>query len=338
MAFKKPSLFVPVDTEDYQSEIDSNFRNVDTAFTQIQNELLKLSGVVGSSGVSNLQWIDRLLQANGPIGFDSWNPVFTETTDGIDFQLRHNLVPGRRSHALIGQLIHHTNTEQTWSLDSLIPNSGDGPFRIVVGLNSAGAPALEQVVVHNEALTDDPELVLFTFDVIRETDGIRAINLRRETLWHANDAAWAEARDRPHYLQARLHRVDIERWPGDDTHAVFIVPFDCRVTGIRAYLGEDIPDNQSITVRARRKGWGTAPEDVHQGQFVFGNATDALALRTVHSLAANDPETQLAAGDYVNVILDPSWNPSTSNPPEDLDLTVQLELVPIQHDPRKQNP
>lgn len=349
MAFKAPTLFTDIDPVNYRSEINENFRVSNDAFTSIQNELTKLSGGAGSSGVSNLNWVDLMLQADGPIGFDSWVPSFSQDTDGnFTLKLLHQ-APGGFSSALINGVLHQTNTVQSFNIENLISLAGDGPFRFVIGLNSAGSPAVEQVVVANEIPTDDPELALFTFDYIRTTDGQLVINLKREARWHGNDAAWAAIRDRETILQASIERVDGDRWTADDTDGVFIIPFDCEVTGATAYISHVPQGLEFLRMDLLRFGFlvGTPgqnrSEPVHQGVFEWGNVTDAELARTVIERAALSPPATLLKGDYVDIHLGQVVNITTDaplNPVSDelITLTAQLRIRPLQNAPRKQFP
>lgn len=345
MAFRRPALYTSISAANYQGEIDANFGAIDSAFSRIQNELASIGGASGSSGASNLSFVSRLLQQDGPIGFESWNPTFTQTTDGLVLSLTHELVPGSRSYALISGLLHSSATAINWILDDLIPPSGDGPFRMAVGLNSVGAPGVEQVVVHNEMPTDDPQLLLFSFECIRTTDGLLAANLRREAGYHLSDATWEDMRDRLVPLQTSITRIDADRWFSENTDGVIIVPYDCEVHEIACYCSHSPPGVEYVAVKIWREGHSNPSplaDQIHMGNFTFGLATDALAARTVHTVDPKDPPFVLLKDEYVNIRLDPLANVTTDAPvypgiapDERIELTIQLRVRPIKHSPRR---
>lgn len=349
MTFRAPGLFTEVDPVNYQSEINTNFGAIDSALKQIQTELLALSSATQSSGASNLSWVDLMLAENGPVGFDSWVPSFDQDTDGVwTVRLLHS-TPNGHSSALIDSVLHNTSTVLTLPISTIIPATGDGPFRCVIGLNTAGAPAVEQVCEYSPSPTDDPTLVLYTFNVLRTTDGELIQDVRRETRWHADDGAWAEIRDRPTVLQTTIERVDVSRWPNEDTDGVFLIPFDCEVVGVSAYCSHVPVAGEIVEIVLERYGFtsglGAADrsEAVHLGSWLWGDDTDSLDARTVVERSALNPPAQLLAGDYVNIKLTQPTNVTTDAPlnPSDSDLisvTAQLRIRPIQHTPRKSNP
>lgn len=340
MAFRAPALHEEIDEELYESQINVNFGKISTSFYKIQNELAALSGSAGGMS-SNLGWVDRNLKPDGPIGSNSFIPVFSADTDGnYSVTLEHE-TPGGIGYLILDGVLHYSTIEPTLTITP--PSAADGTFRYIIGANTQGAPSLQMVCEHAEGDTDYPgttDIEIWEFDFVRGTDGDRVENLRRVTPAHLNADAWQQNEEQRVPLSMQF-RGSLPNSAGDLGIGV-LIPFDCEVLGAQAFLRVYPLTGEALQVELLRQRWsdtGDGTVDAGNGDnisvvnddFYFTVDVTDLPLDTVvgESQKVNPiaPGVQLAEGDFVNAKIVLADGASTAE-----DLIIQLWVRPLRHE------
>ncbi|UCG53575.1 MAG: hypothetical protein JSW58_08455 [Candidatus Latescibacterota bacterium] len=310
MAFTAPSLVTEIDGTNYEYEINLNFRRLQTALTQIQNEL----GVtIGNAAPSNLLLVDLLLGRadEGMLGTSGWALSFQDSTDGLSVVITHPT--NDASYCVINGLLHKSEAGLTYGIENALPG-GDGVYRVVVGVTSLGAPAVEYVIENAEGATDESaDLTLWSFDAVVSSGIVTDVrNLRRETTVLADRSAWDNIYGHGETLsfgvEGALGGSPANLQPG------IIVPWDCEI--VQAYFNLGTAPASGLTVKLRKD---ETDEDV-----LASTVSWSAAETGVKSAAGTDPTTLVAAGTFLQAEM-------TAADASAADLSVTVEVRRIHH-------
>jgi len=357
MAFQRPALFIEIDPVGYQNEINVNFRKIDEAFVAIQNDL-QVVLAKNATTYSNLAFVDKLLLPNGPVGHDSFELDFVVDTD-LNWTVQLNRsTPDGVQQAVISNLLHQfdSNTRPTLDIGAIAP-TGDGPHRMIIGLDTEGAPKMRAIIAANEQPfstdtedTDFMDLVLYEFDYLVETDGPLIRNVRRVAQPIISNPAFQRLDTQIETMTIRVSGLLQES--DSDLPYHFIMPYDCEVVEGVATLDLGPQAGENIEVEVMRFGWTqfTGPNDRAEAvllrTFIWGADTDAgPAIQDgPHDDAATQVvgpplsgAVQLLENDRVNLRLVQTDGLASGNftDAQARDLTVQLRIRRISHTPRR---
>lgn len=315
MSFQAPSLTTTIGRTTYESEINSNFEAIQTAFNSLQNELASGGGGGGSSG--NLQFSDLALGESGVLGVEGWLLSFSTDTDGDpSITVSHSATRDGYSYCVISGLLHRSNVSITQDLSDLVP-SADGTYRIVVGVNSIGVPSIEYVVEHAEDESDQSsDLALWSFDLIKAGSTWSWANLRREARLLMDQSAWTALWTRPDTIVLN-YSGPIETT--GDSGVGFVMPYDGIIEG--GYFRLRTAAQGTVTIRLRL-------DNTDEDNVLSGDATWSTGESGVKTVAGKTERQQVSEGEYV--VVDVISADSGTDAARDLSVTVSIRKV--EHD------
>ena len=353
MAFQRPAIHILIDPVLYEDQINLNFRKIDESFVAIQNDFGQLFNQQTSS-FSNLAFVDKLLAPAGPVGHDSFELDWVIDTDQNWTVQFNRSTPDGVQQAVISSLLHEfqSETRPTLNVTAAVP-AGIGPHRMILGLVSEGFPRMRAIIASQpQPVTTDTEdsdfadLLLYEFQYELVTDGPIIHSVRRLTQPIISNTAYQRLENKVDTLtifhQGLLPQLE------DDHGPFFIIPYDCEVVEGAAILRTGPAPLDIVEVNLERFGFtsGTAndrSEAVLARAFIWGNLTDADAV--VQPDGVNSPDAvivipgpaaglvQLKKDDYVSLRYDSVEAVQTDE--QAADLTIQLRIRRISHDPRR---
>lgn len=356
MAFRKPAIFTTIDPVQYEGQINLNFEKIDEAFTAIQNDL-QLVLARATTSYANLNFVDKLLLPNGPVGHDSFELDWQQDTDGGWVVQLNRSTPDGEQQAVLQNLLHRfdSSTRPTLDVTAAAPN-GDGPHRMIIGLKSTGAPEMTALVVANEEPfstdtedSDFVDLVLYEFDYLLETDGPLIQNVRRVAQPVISNTAFQRLENTVEEMTIRVDGI----LPGldEDYPHYFVMPYDCEVIEAAAMLHIGPQAGETVQLQLLRYGWtqftsNDRSELLFDRNFIWGSDTDAgpavdddpdnSAVVQVIEAPSSGP-VQLLKDDYVNLrffAVDGSISGNVTDA-QASGLTVQLRIRRISHESRR---
>ncbi len=286
MTFRSPAIFTEIDPVKYEDQINTNFEKINESFIAIDNCLQVLNSQATTS-YANLNFVDKLLLPAGPVGHDSFELDFQEDTDGVWTVQLNRSTPDGVQQAVIALLLHEfqSNTRPIINITEKVP-AGDGPHRMILGLNSDGAPAMRALVFANEEPfstdtqdSDFLDLVLYDFLYERNTDGAFIHTVNRVSQPIISNTAFQRRENTVETLnltwQGLLPLAD------NDYEPFFLIPYDCEVIEASAILALGPQPGETIEVVLVRFGFtGSTINDraevVLRHSFKWGDDTDAF--------------------------------------------------------------
>ncbi len=295
MSFVAPSLVTVIDPVNYQSELDSNFKSIDLALIQIQNNLDVAKPSAG--GVSKITWIDHVLNPDGVFGVDSFELVFSSDDDFLTVQ--H---PTEGSGFVFDRVFFNVTDAFTQDLSTIV--TSDGTFRVALGLKTVGAPNANIIVTESAGDTGDADaeidLLLYDFDVTKASDVFTVTNIRRRASILINRDAFIKAIGQEVPLMLQISGA-LPSVVGNLDEGM-LIPWDCEV--IRAFIRLRVaPTDSAVTDPTVRLEIFSNVADT-DGELVTGFAewldTEDGQVRTLEGFL--EPK-QLVAGDFVGLNL-----------------------------------
>lgn len=321
MSFEAPTLVTVIDPVNYQTQLDSNFTSIDLALIQIQNELDVAKPSAG--GVSKVSWLDHTLNPDGVFGVDSFELVFSSDDDFLTIQ--H---PANGSGAIFDNVLFNTTKAFTSDLSAVV--TSDGTFRVVVGIQTVGAPNLNIIVSQSDGDTGDADanidLVIYDFDVTKAGDVYTVANIRRRAAILINRDAFVKAIGQE--IPLTLHIPGALPSTVGNLDEGMIIPWDCEV--VRAFMRLRVaPTDSAVTDPTVRLELFSNVADT-DGEIATGFAewldTEDGQTRTLEGFL--EPK-QLIAGDFIGVNQIEADSDGAA-----ADLTVTLLLKRIYHEIR----
>jgi len=312
-SYNAPTLVTSIDTDNYRSELNSNFTSIQAALISIENAIPSFGG---RSTAGNLSVVDYLVIPDGVIGTDSFIVEFS--TDEDEVSIRHD-APNGISACVIGDRYHESNVAWSKALSDVV--SGDGTYRLALGAQSFGSPTIELLL--EEELTDlTQELTFWTFDVTIATGVYSVTNLRRKATVLIDRQSFDQVFTFQHALTF-CHTGALPVAIGDIGIGV-IVPWDAMVVGGWVHLSEAPvnTDGGSVTIEIR-------DSDDTDGQNVFiDDASWAPAEdRTVRQLTADAEPTLVRAGTFLR-----PWISAVDSGGAGFDLSGTILLQRVYHE------
>ncbi len=321
MSFVAPTLVTVIDPENYQTQIDGNFKALDLAMIQIQNNLDVAKPSAG--GVSKITWIDHVLNPDGVFGVDSFDLAFSSDDDFLT--ITH---PSEGSGFIFDRVFF--NVEDVFTQDLTTVVTSDGTFRVALGLKTIGAPNANIIVTESAGDTGDADaeidLLLYDFDVTKAADVYTVTNIRRRAAILINRDAFVKAIGQE--IPLTLHIPGALPSTAGNLDEGMIIPWDCEV--VRAFMRLRVaPTDSAVTDPTVRLELFSNVADT-DGELVTGFAewldTEDGQTRTLEGFLE---AKQLIAGDFVGVNQIEADSDGTA-----ADLTVTLLLKRIYHEIR----
>lgn len=314
--FTAPALHTTIDRAIYESQLNSNFSKINTAFISLQNIIPTIAGA--GLQPSNLLWVERAILPDGVLGTDGFTPVFTMSTDGdtLSLDVTH---PGEAatSAAIMQSVYHRATTVKTVDLTSLTTTS-DETIEISIGLLSAGAPSLEIVVGEN--VTDfDSDLILYTFDLTVSGGTFwQATNLRRVADVLMDRESWTKIWDGGETINFQN--------PGSLGQSVgllpgsFVAPYDCQVVEAHFDLGTAAGSGETITAEL------VSSDNLTDGNILASTASWASPASGVLLRLGLTPNVLVSKGSRIQCNLTVA-DDSTDSVGGDLNVTVLIRRI-----------